>query len=157
MHPMNFRKGHAILSEDQGGEADGLNLQVAVVLEKYDWEDHNESTLSWSLPNPRQKVHKRQLVGRLQRVIESGVLEGSFFLYSFNCYVNVLVQDERENWPKCENGGVSQLQVRVEYGDGDIEEDARENHLYYRDNETTMNDERCEQSWSFIWQTSMPK
>ena len=71
----------------------------------------------------------------------AGYLRARFFYVDFRFYVNILVQDEGKDWPKSEKSGIAQLQIGVEDGDGDVEENAGEDHLDCRNNKTTMYDE----------------
>jgi hypothetical protein len=49
---MDLREGHAVLGEDEGGEADGLYFDVGVLAEEGDGEHHDEGALGGSLPDP---------------------------------------------------------------------------------------------------------
>lgn len=72
----DFGEGHEVLGEDEDGEGDGFELEVALFLEDQQGQDHDQGALEGGLPEPLEEVGQGEVLDRLHGVVETRVLQG---------------------------------------------------------------------------------
>ena len=137
------------LSENKGREGDRHNISERFV-EEHDGSQHNCAALEGGLKEPDEERFDREWTAFLKSCIQRRILHANF-------HADIMVEDKREHWQASVHGSITKNEHAVVNGNGDEVEDAREDGLDDGDDETTMDDELREYSWTLVAESTVPK